>query len=303
MEYRLLEKTELWISPVKLSGADLGLCAEVVARALGLEKADVMVTDALGDKLTLDILVPTVRAEQIVSKEKALLEALESISGVTVFPETRVHSEGVLGLISLDEDAGKGLLQRSKVMRDEISARVAARAVVMATGAEVLEGQIEDTNTPYLVERLRGAGFDAVAGPVLADNAALIVRALRLAAEQAYGLVVTTGGVGAEGKDQTLEALSLLDDDAATPYVLKFQKGQGRHQKDGVRIGVGRWGHVVMVCLPGPHDEVELLWPILERGLHEKWVKSVLADALATGLREKFLSGGGHHPLVTERIL
>jgi molybdenum cofactor synthesis domain-containing protein len=302
MEYRLLEKTELWISPVKLSGTDLGVCARTVAGVLGLDKADVMVTDALGDKLTLDILVPIVRADQIVSKERLLLEALKSVSGVTVFPETHVHSEGVLGLISLDEDAGKSLLRRSKAMRDEISARLAARAIVMATGAEVLEGQIKDTNTPYLVEQLKSEGFDAVAGPVLADDSKSIVRALRLAAEQAYGLAVTTGGVGAEGKDQTLEALTGLDEDAATPYVLKFQKGQGRHQKDGVRVGVGSWGHLVMVCLPGPHDEVKLLWPILARGLSEKWMKDVLADALAAGLREKFLSGGGHHPGATERI-
>ena len=69
MEYRLLEKTELWISPVKLTEADLGACALAVARALGLNPDEIMVTDALEDRLTLDILVPTVRAEQIVARK------------------------------------------------------------------------------------------------------------------------------------------------------------------------------------------------------------------------------------------
>lgn len=34
MEYRLLEKTELWISPVILAGVDLGACGRAVAQAL-----------------------------------------------------------------------------------------------------------------------------------------------------------------------------------------------------------------------------------------------------------------------------
>ena len=303
MEYRLLEKTELWISPVKLSEANLNACAAAVGSVLGLGETDIMVTDALGDRLTLDILVQSVSAEQIVAREGAVLKALASIPGVTTFPETSVHSEGVLGLISLDESERDGLLQRSQVMRDEILERIASRAIVMATGTEVVEGQIEDTNTPFLMERLTDQGFEADRGPVLADDSTVIARAFRLAADNAYGLAVTTGGIGAEGKDQTLEALSSIDPDAANPYVLKFRQGHGRHKKDGVRLGVGRLAQLLVVCLPGPHDEVELLWPILHRGLHEKWDKKALADALAGRLREKFLSSGGHHPRVHEQAL
>lgn len=290
MEYRLLEKTEIWISPVNLSEADLESCAQAVGRTLGLKEAQIMVTDAIGDRLALDVLVPTVSAEQIVAKEKEVLSALSVVPGVTVLPETRVHSEGVLGLISLGKDEGKELLKRSSDMRSQIVERIAGRAVVMATSAEVIQGQIKDTNTPFLVARLNAGGFHAVAGPALPDDSAVIARALRAAADGAYGLAVTTGGVGAEGKDRTVEALSALDGDAAMPYVLKFRRGQGRHDKDGVRIGVGRFGTLLIVCLPGPHDEVELLWPVLDKGLHEKWDKDVLADALATRLREKFLS-------------
>ena len=62
MEYRLLEKTELWVKPVVLSGADLDACARVAAEALGLKGDEVMVTDAMGDNLTFDILIPTIQA-------------------------------------------------------------------------------------------------------------------------------------------------------------------------------------------------------------------------------------------------
>ncbi len=303
MEYRLLEKTELWISPVKLTEANLNACAVAVGKVLGLGGADIMVTDALSDRLTLDILVPSVSAEHIVSKERAVLEALAAIPGVETFPDTSVHSEGVLGLISLEEGERDALLQRSQAMRDEIMERIARRAIVIATGAEVVAGQIEDTNTPFLLERLSGSGFEADRGPVLADNSAVIARALREAADHAYGLAVTTGGIGAEGKDQTLEALCAVDPDSVNPYVLKFRKGHGRHEKDGVRLGVGCLGQLLMVCLPGPHDEVEMLWPILRQGLHEKWDKKPLAEALAARLRKKFLSSGGHHPRVHEHAI
>ena len=70
MEYRLLEKAELWISPVQLAGVDLGACAEAAARALNLDPRDVMDTDATGDRLTLDIIVPTIQAENIVARKE-----------------------------------------------------------------------------------------------------------------------------------------------------------------------------------------------------------------------------------------
>ena len=135
MEYRLLEKTELWISPVTLTNADLGACARAVGKALSLEEGQIMVTDALGDRLTLDILVPTVKAAHIIAREQAVLKALAHVPGVTMTAETSVHSEGVLGLISLDEKTGQEVLERSAAIRDEVVRRIAGRAMVIATGA------------------------------------------------------------------------------------------------------------------------------------------------------------------------
>src|SRR5208283_816987 len=110
MEYKLLEKTELWISPVTLEGADLGACAQAVGQALGLKEGEILVTDALDDRLTLDILTPTVKAVQIVARQKAVLNALSKVQGIIVSDETAVHSEGILGLISLDEATGEEVL-------------------------------------------------------------------------------------------------------------------------------------------------------------------------------------------------
>lgn len=290
MEYRLLEKTELWISPVQLAEVDLGACAEVAARALDLDPGDIMVTDVLEDRLTLDILVPTVRAEQIVAREQALLGALGAVPGVHITDETEVHSDGVLGLISLDESTGKELLERSSAIGAQITDHIRRRSMVFATGKEVLSGQIRDTNTPFLMKALEGEGYQVAQGPALEDKVETIASALWRAAEEGYGLLITTGGIGAEGKDQTLEALERVDPDASMPYVLRFEKGQGRHHKDGVRIGVGWLEKTVIICLPGPNDEVQLVWPVLKEGIKGDWDKEVLAEALASALRYKFLA-------------
>jgi molybdopterin biosynthesis enzyme MoaB len=289
VEYRLLEKTELWIRPVRLSGADLSACAKAVAKVLGLGDDDIMVTDAIGDTLTLDILAPTIQAEQVVAQKTRLLDSLRNVSGIEILDETEVHSDGVLGLIGLDEKAGMDLLERSRQMLAEVSYHLSRRSIVCATGPEVRGGEIIDTNTPFLVSVLEAEGYDVMRGPVLDDNPLSIARAFRGAAEDGFGIMITTGGVGAEGKDQTLDALKRVDPRASMPYILKFRKGEGRHYRDGVRIGVGYYEPTLIVCLPGPHDEVRLAWPALKRGIQQGWTKEILADALASGLRQKFL--------------
>jgi molybdenum cofactor synthesis domain-containing protein len=290
MQYRLLEKTELWVKPVRLSGVDLGACAEAAAEALGLGPDEIMVTDAMGDTLTLDILVPTLPAERIIGRKQVLLTALGKVRGLGLTGETDIHSDGILGLIGLDEKTGEEVLQKTRAIATSIASHIQMRATIFSTGHEVLTGQIQDTNSPFLEEALRGEGYEVLVGPVLDDDPRRIARAFREAAADGFGLLITTGGIGAEGKDKTLEALQSVDPDAKTPYILKFQKGEGRHHRDGVRIGVGCFELLRIVCLPGPHDEVRLAWTTLRQGIKEGWDKESLADGLAHVLRKKFLS-------------
>jgi len=300
MEYNLLEKTEIWITPIKMKAVNLERCARAAAKVLALNPADVMVTDVLENTMTLDVLVPTVEAENIVGCEEELLEALGAVPGVCITAETRVHSQGILGLIALEKTAGKEMLERSIEMSAEIKERIRRRCLIFSSGSEILAGQIRDTNTPFLIAALRSENYDAHKGPTLEDSKEAIAIAFRNSAEDGYGLLITTGGVGAENKDQTLEALNQVDPNAHMPYILKFQKGSGRHEKEGVRIGVGRLNHTLIVCLPGPHDELQLAWPVLKKGLKDKWGKATMAASLAEKLRQKFLSRNDHHPVGEE---
>jgi molybdenum cofactor synthesis domain-containing protein len=194
----------------------------------------------------------------------------------------------MLGWIALDKDQATAALGRSEKMVKEIRLNLSRRAIVFSTGHEVATGQIKDTNTPTIADRLEAEGFTVKRGPTLKDDQVLIAGNLRQAVyEDGYALIITTGGVGAEDKDHTVEALLTLDPEAATPYICTFEKGKGRHAKDGVRIAVGQVEDALLVALPGPNDEVRVSMEVLAKGLKSRPGKNVLAEQIAAGLRDK----------------
>lgn len=296
LEYNLLEKRELWITDLKLQNVNLTSLAAAAAGALNLSQSDVMVVDVRENWVTLDILCRSVRAEDIVGKQASLLAAITQVDGVTVTLETSVHSDGVLGMIALDTAETAQVLERTGQMTAQVREAVARRALIYPTGFELSQGLIEDTNSPYLQQELQFNGFLARIGPVLEDNRQKIALALQVAIDQGYGLVITTGGVGAEDKDHAVEALLQVDPQAATAYLVRYEKGQGRHVKDGVRIAVGRVGLTTIVTLPGPNDEVRIACPVLLSYLKEiEHNPQTLVDGLAEALRSVLIKKMVHH--------
>jgi molybdenum cofactor synthesis domain-containing protein len=287
-EWNLLEKTELRIERIGLDGADLSVIAATVADELGIPRDEVLVIDARDDLLALDILRRTIDPYVLVGRREALLRALGRVAGVCVTEETDVCSEGMLGWISADATEAVAALDRSREMAAEIGRRIAARAIVFSTGPEVISRQIRDTNKPWIVHRLQEDGFAAMPGEDLPDDRDTMAAAIREAVEErGYGLVITTGGVGAEGKDGTVEALLSIDQNAATPAIFEVEPGHGRHVKARVRIGVGTIGDAVITCLPGPHVEARLGLEALLAGLASGADKRQLADGIAVRLRER----------------
>jgi molybdenum cofactor synthesis domain-containing protein len=294
-KFDLLHKTELRIERITLQGANLNDVAAVVANTLGLEQHDVLVTDVLEDVLAIDVLRQDVDVHRFVGKRDLLLKSLGRLPGVGITEATTVCSEGILGWIALDEGEARQALKRSETMAAEISRRIARRAIVFSSGTEIIGGQIEDTNKSTISKRLETEGFAVTFGPLLKDDRDDIAGQLRQTADSGgYGLVVTTGGVGAEHKDHTIEALLALDPQAATPYICRFEKGTGRHFKDGVRIGVARVSGTLIVALPGPNEEVRRSLDVLVRCLASKLDKYDLAEAIAAVLRNDLRSKMKH---------
>jgi molybdenum cofactor synthesis domain-containing protein len=286
-EYDLFDKTELRIAGITLRHANLDDVAASVAQVLGIPPGDIYVIDAREDRLALDIRRDTIDPRQIVGKGDALLAALAATPGVGVGPGSTVTADGMLGWIGQDETEMLATLQRSQQMRDSIGRTIARRALVLSTGPEVVHGHIEDTNQPYVIEQLRAAGFDARGGGAVDDDRDRLTYRLReAAAELGYGLIITTGGVGAESKDKTVEAVVRLDPSAHTPYIVRFEQGHGRHVKDGVRIAVGSYGTATIVALPGPHDEVVAALPELVDSIAAGDSAEQMAVRLAAVLRD-----------------
>jgi molybdenum cofactor synthesis domain-containing protein len=271
-----------------MKNANLNDIAATVADVLGMDRKEILVTDAQNEVMTIDILKKSVNAYSIIGQKDRLLRRLAELPGIVITEKTSLCSEGMLGWIALEEKGARRALERSEKMVQEIQKKLSKRAIVFSTGFEVESGQIEDTNKPTVVQRLEAEGYSVTIGPTLKDDEVLIAGSIKQSVESGgYGLVVTTGGVGAEAKDQTIEALLALDPDAATPYTCRFQIGTGRHAKDGVRIGVGEVSETLIVALPGPNDEVKLGLEELIKGLKSNLSKHMLAEKIASTLREE----------------
>ena len=287
MEINLLEKRELRIENIQLKNVDLNDIARITAEVLGLSSNKVLVVDVRDNNITLDIMQNWVKAEDIYGKKIQLLKRLELVSGVQIFSNTNIHSEGILGMIELDEEEATKVLQKTNEIRGHILERIGKRAIIFPTGFEVKQELIKDTNTPLIKEILEREGYQVKIGEVLDDDMVLIAGNLRKAINEGYGLIITTGGVGAEDKDYTVEAVLKVDNTAAAPYIVKFQKNSGRHVKDGVKIAVGEVGTSLLIALPGPNDEVRICMEIVINNINKGFSKEQIAGKIAAVLRNK----------------
>jgi len=288
MEYDLFKKTELWVKGISLDNVDLDEIAKIVADTLNLQRKEVLVTDVQGENLVVDILRSSIDAHAIIGKEEELLRRLSAHPGVTITEKTSVGSQGLLSWIALESAEGQKVLRKSEEMAKEIQARLLKTAMVFSSGTEVANGQVMDTNTPTISRRLKEEGYSVKVGPTLKDDEVLIAAHLRQAVDEGYGLVITTGGVGAEDKDRTIEAGVMVDPEAVAIPVFKYQLGVGRHQhKNTVRIAVGKIFQTLIVALPGPNDEVQLGLESLVKGLASHFSKDQLAENIASSLKER----------------
>ncbi|HVZ52007.1 MAG TPA: molybdopterin-binding protein [Pseudolabrys sp.] len=299
VDYDMLGKTELSIHGIVLQNADLGAIADTVARVLGLKRNDVLVTDVRGEYLVLDILEKGLDASKIVGREKDLLAAVAALPGVSLRPDARTESRGLLSWVAADPALAGEALADAAGMAGDLQERLGRLVTVFATGTEINNGQVRDTNSPAIKDRLEVNGYVVSFGGTLRDDEDFIAANIRERAEEGFSLVITTGGVGAEVKDKTIEALLELDPEAATPTIVKYELGVGRHvHKNAVRIGVAQVLDTIVVALPGPTDEVLLGIEALVKGLAEAGrSKAQLADRIATVLRARLQEKvhAGHH--------
>jgi len=101
------------------------------------------------------------------------------------------------------------------VSTEEDTARVDAeaggapvRAGIVVTGNEVLNGRIQDSNGPWISERLAELGVEVATILVVADRPDDLESALRYMESEGLDLVVTSGGLGPTADDLTAEIVA-----------------------------------------------------------------------------------------------
>src|SRR5512143_3739597 len=80
-------------------------------------------------------------------------------------------------------------------------------AEIIATGSELLLGEVVDTNSTYLARRLREIGLNLYFKTVVGDNEQRMAEALRIALNRS-DVIITTGGLGPTVDDVTRPAVA-----------------------------------------------------------------------------------------------
>lgn len=108
----------------------------------------------------------------------------------------------------LDEITSKTCFQYNKVQNISILGECMASAEIIAIGSELLLGETQDTNTHYLLSKLRDCGIDVFRTTMIGDNASRISKVIQEALTRS-DIVITTGGLGPTIDDPTREAVAL----------------------------------------------------------------------------------------------
>ncbi|MEY2582383.1 MAG: nicotinamide-nucleotide amidase [Ilumatobacteraceae bacterium] len=108
------------------------------------------------------------------------------------------------------------------------------RCDVVAVGTELLLGQVVDTNSAWIGERLAANGIDSLMQVKVGDNLGRVEAVLRLTVSDADAVIVC-GGLGPTHDDLTREAIAavmgvdLVEDEAVTEVITEMFASRGRH--------------------------------------------------------------------------
>ena len=140
------------------------------------------------------------------------------------------------------------------------------RAAVLTISTTLARGEGEDVSGPALVDLCEAAGLET-ALEVLPDDRDAIAAALRrLADEEGFRFVFTTGGTGMTVDDVTPEATQDAIDREAPGYAETLRAESRRNTPLGIlaRGVAGIRGRTLIINLPGNPKAIGQSWPVVE---------------------------------------
>jgi nicotinamide-nucleotide amidase len=169
---------------------------------------------------------------------------------------------------------------------------LSARAGIVVTGTEVLSGQVRDTNSPWLSQRLSELGVELAHVITCGDRSADLASALRFLRDEEVDLIITSGGLGPTADDLTAEVVGqfqgremVLDDalegrigEILDRYMRRWRLDEGALRAANRKQAMVPDGAIaldpvgtapglvvpgdgqVVVVLPGPPRELQVSW-------------------------------------------
>ena len=167
------------------------------------------------------------------------------------------------------------------------------RAGIVVTGNEVLNGRIQDSNGPWISERLADLGVEVASILVVADRPDDLESALRYMEREGMDLVVTSGGLGPTADDLTAEVVArfagreMVLDESMEDKIARILRDFARRlrlDEDALRAANRKQAMVpegattidpagtapglvvpaqklTVIVLPGPPRELQAMWP------------------------------------------
>ena len=140
------------------------------------------------------------------------------------------------------------------------------RTAVLTISNRVSRREADDTSGELLARMAEEAGADVDAMEVLPDDLGLIEDRLHHFVDQAYDLVLTTGGTGLTPDDVTPEATQLVIDREVPGFAEAMRAESLKHTPMGMpeRASVcGTAGRTLIVNFPGNPKAIEQLFPVV----------------------------------------
>ncbi len=183
------------------------------------------------------------------------------------------------------------------------------KAEIIATGTEILLGQITDTNSSWVASELAMLGIDLFWISQIGDNKARMVEVLKRALERS-DLILTTGGLGPTEGDITRDSIAEALGEKMTLDPVSVQRIEERFRRYGRQLtpstlkqasiipsaqaipnsrgtAPGWWvekeGRIVL-ALPGPPGELHNMWQteVLPRLRKKLQIGIILSRTLKT---------------------
>ena len=183
------------------------------------------------------------------------------------------------------------------------------RCDVLAVGTELLLGQINDTNSSWIGDRLALNGIGSLLQVKVGDNVGRIEAALRRMLDQADAVIVT-GGLGPTHDDVTREAIAavmggvaLVQDDAVGDLIRELFANRGRAMpENNLRQALVPVGATVIPQTRGTAPG--LICPVGDKVVYAvPGVPHEMRDMLERGVLPDLRGRAGESGIIASRVL